>query len=615
MGVHGMSWDIYSGKRLEKETAMPAKLSEENPNPVLRISKDCAILYANRASYPVLETWRIQVGQSLPEECCKLAKEALNSGKVSTFEFNCDDGRLFMVTLAPVVKEGYVNVYGVDITECKRVEKALRESEQKWRSLAENAPDVILTIDPDGTILFLNRNVPPFTPEKAVGTSVYEYVPPDYQQTLRDALEQVVRTGEPYSYEIAGAGPDECTSWYQSRLGPIKKDGRVVALTLVATDVTEHRQAMDALHKSENKYRTLLENLPQKIFLKDRNSVYISCNENFAKDFNMKVEEIAGKNDYDFVPRELAEKYRTDDKKIIESGETKDFEERYIQQGQQAIIHTVKTPVKDEQGNVVGILGIFWDITEQKRMEQREDEHRAELAHASRLSLVGEMASGLAHELNQPLCAITSYAQGILRMMESGAWDSNELLDAMRDVAAQAERAGQIVHRMAKLVRQKEPHKSSVNIKDIIQETVSFMDSEAKLRGITIERVEPSEVMPFVTVDSMGIEQVLLNLLQNAFEAISDMHDGKRLVTIRVSRDTNDAIEVTVSDTGKGLLMENIDRVFQPFFTTKSKGLGIGLSISRSIVEAHGGHLVAELNPAGGTLFRFTLPLKGDVHV
>jgi len=615
MGVHGMSSDITSGKRLEKETAMLEKLSEENPNPVLRISNDCAILYANRASSPILETLRIQVGQSLPEECCKLAKEALNSGNVSTFEFNCDDGRIFLVTLAPVVEGGYLNAYGVDITECKRVEKALRESEQKWRSLAENAPNVILTIDPDGTILFLNRTVPPFTPEKAVGTSVYEYVPPDYRQTMRDALEQVVRTGEPCSYELAGAGHDGGTSWYQSRLGPIKKDGRVVAMNLIATDVTEYRQAMDALSKSENKYRTLLENLPQKIFLKDRSSVYVSCNENFAKDFNIKAEEIAGKNDYDILPGELAEKYRADDKRIIESGETKDFEERYIQQGQEAIVHTVKTPVKDEQGNVVGILGIFWDITEQKRMEQRDNEHRAELARASRISLVGEMASGLAHELNQPLCAIASYAQGSLRMMESGAWDSNELLDAMRDVAAQAERAGQIIHRIAKLVRQKEPHKSSVNIEDLIQETVSFVDSEAKLRGITIEQVEPSEEMPLVTVDSMGIEQVLLNLLQNAFEAISDMHDRKRQVTIRVSRDTNDAIEVTVSDTGKGLPMENIDIVFQPFFTTKSKGLGIGLSISRSIVEAHGGHLVAELNPAGGALFRFTLPLKGNVHV
>ena len=594
---------------------MPAKLSEENPNPVLRISNDCTILYANRASSPVLETWRIQVGQSLPEECCKRAKEALNSGKVSTFEFNCDEGRLFLVTLAPVVKGGYLNAYGVDITERKKAVEGLKESEQKWRSLAEDAPDVILTIDPDGTIQFLNRTVPPFTPEKAVGTSVYEYVPPDYQQTLRDALEQVVRTGETCSYEVAGCGPDGRTSWYQSRLGPIKKNGRVVAMTLIATDVTEYRQTVDALRKSENKYRTLLENLPQKIFLKDRSSVYVSCNENFAKDFNIKAEEIAGKNDYDIAPRELAEKYREDDKRIIESGETKDFEERYIQQGQEAIVHTVKTPVKDEQGNVVGILGIFWDITGQKRMEQRDNEHRAELAHASRLSLVGEMASGLAHELNQPLCAIASYAQGSLRMMESGAWDCNELLDAMRDVAAQAERAGQIIHRIAKLVRQKEPHKSSVNIEDLIQETVSFVDSEAKLRGITIEQVEPSEEMPFVTVDSMGIEQVLLNLLQNAFEAISDMHDRKRQVTIRVSRDTNDAIEVTVSDTGKGLPMENIDIVFQPFFTTKSKGLGIGLSISRSIVEAHGGHLVAELNPAGGALFRFTLPLRGDVYV
>jgi PAS domain S-box-containing protein len=257
-----------------------------------------------------------------------------------------------------------------NITERKKAEETLRESEEKWRSLAENAPDIILTVKPDGTILFLNRTVPPFTPEKAVGTSVYEYVPPDYQQTLRDALEQVVRTGEPCSYELAGSGPDGCISWYRSHLGPIKKNGRVVALILIATDITEHKQADDQLKQSENKYRTLLENLPQKIFLKDRNSVYISCNENLARDLNIKPEEIAGKTDYDFFSKELAEKYRADDKRIIKSGQTKDIEEKYIQDGQEFIVHTVKTPIRDEQGNVTGILGIFWDITEQKKMEE-----------------------------------------------------------------------------------------------------------------------------------------------------------------------------------------------------------------------------------------------------
>jgi len=134
--------------------------------------------------------------------------------------------------------------------------------------------------------------------------------------------------------------------------------------------ITKRERAETALQESENKYRTLLENLPQKIFLKDRNSVYVSCNENYAGDLKIESEEIVGKTDYDFYPKELAEKYRADDKRIMESEETEDIEEKYIQQGQEIIVHTVKTPVKDAEGNVIGILGIFWDITERKRAEE-----------------------------------------------------------------------------------------------------------------------------------------------------------------------------------------------------------------------------------------------------
>ena len=129
-------------------------------------------------------------------------------------------------------------------------------------------------------------------------------------------------------------------------------------------------EELQTLREGENKYRTLVENLPQKIFLKDRNSVYVSCNDNLAKDFKIKSEEIAGKTDYDFLSKELAEKYRADDKRIMESGGTEDIEESYIQDGREVIVHTVKTPVKDAQGNVIGILGIFWDITEHKKAEE-----------------------------------------------------------------------------------------------------------------------------------------------------------------------------------------------------------------------------------------------------
>jgi len=225
-----------------------------------------------------------------------------------------------------------------------------------------------------------------------------------------------------------------------------------------------------------------------------------------------------------------------------------------------------------------------------------------------RLSTVGEMASGLAHEVNQPLCAIVSHAQGSLQMMRSGQWDCDELLGSMEDIAQQAERAGQIIHRMVRLVRKQKPHKTSIDLRDIIEETIEFIEGQAKVKGVTILRSKPSGKIPLILADRIQIEQVLLNLLQNSLEAMSDIHDRKRVITIGVSADRSGSVVVSVTDTGKGLPSEKTEEVFEPFFTTKPKGLGIGLSISKTLIEAHAGRLWAEPNPAGGAIFRFALP-------
>lgn len=153
----------------------------------------------------------------------------------------------------------------------------------------------------------------------------------------------------------------------------------------------EHEKAQEAPLAGENKYRTLLENLPQKVFLKDKDSVYVSCNENYARDLKIKADDIVGKTDYEFFPKELAEKYRADDKKIMESGGTEDIEERYIQHGKEVFVHTVKTPVKNQEGNVVGILGIFWDISEQKRAEEELKARNEELERMNRLMIGREL--------------------------------------------------------------------------------------------------------------------------------------------------------------------------------------------------------------------------------
>jgi PAS domain S-box-containing protein len=498
-------------------------------------------------------------------------------------------------------------IFAFDMTERKKAQEALREAEQKWRCLAENAPDVILTADPDGTIIFMNRTVPPYTPEEAIGTSVYDYVLPEYRDVLRHALEEVVRTSQSCGYELAGAGPDGRTSWYQSRLGPIKQGGQVVAITLIATDVTERKQAEDALRQSEIKYRTLLENLTQKVFLKDRNSVYISCNENYARDLRIKADQIAGKTDYDFYPRELAEKYRADDKRIIESGQATDIEEKYILEGQEFIVHTVKTPVRDEQGNVTGILGIFWDITESKQQERELNLYREKMAQAERLASLGTLSATVAHELTQPLTTIRLSIENSLAQLEATSCPG-DILEELKDGLDGVSDAVLVVDRVRNFARQSsEKAITEVNLREVAERIARLLDKNARQANISVQ-LKDLEKLPPIYARERDMEQLFFALADNAIHAA----DGKRKRQLSISGAVKgDHIELRFADNCDGIAPENLDKIFEPFFTTRpaGEGTGLGLPIVQHIVSRAGGKVWVENKPGKGATFFVALPI------
>jgi two-component system sensor histidine kinase TtrS len=242
--------------------------------------------------------------------------------------------------------------------------------------------------------------------------------------------------------------------------------------------------------------------------------------------------------------------------------------------------------------------------------KERERLHQVELLQISRLSTLGEMASGLAHELNQPLCAIQSCADLCLRAFESKVTENNKIRENLETIEGQAERAGNVVRRVKTFAKKKEPNRDTIDISDLVREVLAFVDSDIRNNGIIVS-IELSDRAPPVLADRVQIEQVLVNLIRNAIEAMAEVEQHKRNLAIEISQESDAMIKFTVRDTGKGLTPEVRKHLFDPFFTTKADGLGIGLSITHTIIEAHNGELWAASNPEGqGSSLVFTLPIS-----
>lgn len=363
------------------------------------------------------------------------------------------------------------------------------------------------------------------------------------------------------------------------------------------------------LRAREAHLQSILETMPDAMVVIDSEGIIQSFSAAAERLFGYSATEVIGQNVKILMPSP----YREDHDGYLR---------RYLATGERRIIGIGRVVVGERKDGstfpmelAVGEMkssnrrfftGFVRDLTQRQKTEARLQELQAELVQISRLTAMGEMASTLAHELNQPLSAITNYLKGSSRMLEElRNEDADAVRDAIGKAADQALRAGQIIRRLREFVSQGESEKRVENIGKVAEEASALALVGARETGVRT-RVNLGNFVDMVLVDRIQIQQVLVNLIRNALEAMQA--SDRRELTLTTKKSKPDTIEISVADTGMGISPEIAEHLFQPFFTTKPHGMGVGLSISRSIIEDHGGRIWIEPNPGGGTIFKITLP-------
>jgi C4-dicarboxylate-specific signal transduction histidine kinase len=335
-----------------------------------------------------------------------------------------------------------------------------------------------------------------------------------------------------------------------------------------------------ALSHADERFATVLEGLNAPVFVRDSETgELLYANEQFRKTFPLGSELPA-------LPPSVYE------------GEVHDKS-----RGRWYLIHS--QPVRWIDGRTVRLY-LATDISERRRAEALFRQQQEKMQMTARLVTIGEMATTLAHELNQPLAAISNYSMGCVRRLRSGTWEETELLDALEKGAAQAERASKVIQRVRAFVGRRSPNLVACDINEIVSGVSSMIGLEARQNGANL-KLDLSEIVPYVHADPLLMEQVILNLSRNAIEAMQETSPDERQLTIRSRPNGNNTVEVEVVDRGRGIDPQLETNLFTPFFSTKSHGMGMGLHICRSIVEAHGGHVWVSRNPGHGVTFHFSL--------
>ena len=387
------------------------------------------------------------------------------------------------------------------------------------------------------------------------------------------------------------------------------------AKAVLEREVCQRKAAQAQLAQNEKRLRQIIETEPECVKVHSRDGTILEMNPAGLQLVEAgSASDVIGISVYELVAPDFATAYRSLVEKVF-AGAVEKLEFEIISLKDRRLwMETHAAPLTDSNGIVTAVLAITRNISAQKRYEQQMRQQYRELAHASRLDTMGQLATMLAHELNQPLTAIANYSKGaLLRLRNSQGRE--EVIGAMEHICAQSERAANIIRSLRGFVSQTEEELSCLSINEVVEQALSIAQIEALARNVSVE-CEFSNDLPSVLGERTQLEQVVLNIVRNGFEAMEQVPASGRMIKVITRSGSNGMAHVRIEDTGPGLPPEELDTLFTPFLTTKRAGMGLGLSISRSIIEAHGGRLSATQNVKGrGLSFTFDLPPSNEQRV
>jgi PAS domain S-box-containing protein len=552
------------------------------------------------------------------QRCLKIYTEAFDARQpfVMQYRLRRHDGAYRWVSDQGVPRHGaqgnFTGYIGscVDVTELMNKEQALRESEERVSLAAEAANLAMwewdLGTDEVWTTGTRRDLTGPPVPEKATLEDFISRLHDDDRDQVRQALKAAISSGQDFAAEFRVVLSDGGVRWITARGRCVKTaDGKNMRFRGVSMDVTAQKDVDDL-------FRLATESSLSGVVLVNEQGYIMLVNSQVEKLFGYQRKELVGRSVDVLVPERFGIQHPAHRAKFIATPTTRAMgagRELFARRkdGSEFPVEIGLNPIQTPDGIVV--LTTVVDITARKMAEAEALQNREEIGHLSRVAAMGELAASIAHELNQPLSGIVSNAGAGQRFIDRGDVSLEELRELLADISADGRRAGDVIRGIQSMVKKGASTKKQVNLNDLVMNVVQMVHPNAMLHSCELGTfLDPDS--PAIEGDPVQLQQVLLNLIINAFDAMRDTPTSRRKVVIATERNEHNAIRISVRDYGTGIPEEVRERMFEQFFTTKGKGLGMGLAIVRSIVKSHGGTIAAENVRDGGARFHFTLPAK-----